>query len=275
MSPDGIGNSAGVGHVSPSLAAAGVEGRAAFELKMPVDEATGAAIQSWAAERMAPDPHGDPDDGGSYRTTSLYLDTPELDVYNRTPGHRRRKFRIRRYGLTTLVYLERKTKGGERVSKRRTAIAESDVGTLQRPEGSEAWPGFWFHRRVLLRRLQPAALVTYRRTAFVGAAADGPVRLTLDREIRGVVTDRWSLVPPLATGSRAPRGQPVSPEWGCSLLPGVVVLELKFVDYLPAAFKELIATFRLNPGRVSKYRVCREAWSAARTSGANPGDRRA
>ena len=54
-----------------------------FELKFLVTEAVAARVAEWAARHLAPDPHagGSREDG--YRVTSLYLDTPGLDVYHR------------------------------------------------------------------------------------------------------------------------------------------------------------------------------------------------
>lgn len=43
------------------------------------------------------------------------------------------------------------------------------------------------------------------------------------------------------------------------LLPGRVIVEMKFLDALPHLFREALATFRLNPVSVSKYRLCRDA----------------
>jgi hypothetical protein len=106
------------------------------------------------------------------------------------------------------------------------------------------WPGHWFHTRLIERRLGPACRVAYQRTAFVGACAAGPLRLTLDRRIRGVLTNEWGLAP--VDGGRA-------------VLAGRVVLELKFHAALPGPFKELVWEMMLAPGAVSKYRLCREA----------------
>src|SRR5262249_32058705 len=180
-----------------------------------------------------------------YRTTSLYFDTPELDVYHRTPSYRRRKFRVRRYGATPGFFLERKSKWGDRVEKRRTPVPEEELALLAHPMSIVTWPGHWFHRRLLLRRLRPACQIVYQRTAYVGSCAEGPLRLTLDRRLHGVLTEEWNLTPF---------------EGGLPLLTGRVILELKFRAALPMPFKEVVASLRLSPHTVSKYRLCREAW---------------
>jgi hypothetical protein len=230
---------------SPSLAESANGGGSAYELKFLIDEARAREAEAWAAARLAPDPHGDPARGGAYHTTTLYLDTPALDVYHRRPSFKRSKHRLRRYGAEPRVYLERKKKVGDRVRKQRTAIPDGELPLLADALAVPAWPGHWFHRRLLDRGLRPAALVVYERTAFVGASAEGPFRLTLDRQLRGSLAGAWAVPPD---------------EGGRPLLTGRVILEFKFRSALPAPFKELVQAMRLNPGPVSKYRSCVSAW---------------
>jgi hypothetical protein len=233
-----------VGFESPSLCASAGEAPA-HELKFLLEEARAQEVEAWARRRLALDPHGDPALGGAYRTTSLYCDTPELDVYHRTPSYKRRKYRLRRYGPAPWAFLERKSKWGDRVAKRRTAVAEADLALLGHPMSLVNWPGHWFHLQLWERRLQPACRIAYQRTAYVGSCAEGPLRLTLDRRAYGILTGEWTVAPF---------------EGGRLRLTGCVILEFKFRSALPALFKELIAGLRLSPCAVSKYRLCREAW---------------
>jgi hypothetical protein len=233
-----------VGFESPSLYAPGGEGPA-YELKFLLDEAQAQAVEAWALRRLALDPHGDPALGGAYRTTSLYCDTPELDVYHRSPSYRRRKFRVRRYGSAPKIFLERKSKWDDRVEKRRTPVPEEELALLAHPMALVSWTGYWFLRRLRLRRLFPACRIVYQRTAYVGMCAEGPLRLTLDRRAHGILTGDWSLAPF---------------QGGLPLLTGQVILELKFRSALPVPFKELVRNLRLCPSTVSKYRLCRAAW---------------
>jgi hypothetical protein len=232
------------GFASPSLAAADAEGPA-FELKFLLDEARAQEVEVWARVRLALDPHGDPALGGAYLTTSLYFDTPGLDVYHRSPGYKRRKFRLRRYGAAPWAFLERKSKWGDRVRKRRTPLPDEELALLAHPMSVVTWPGHWFHRSLLARRLVPACRVSYQRTAYVGACAAGPLRLTLDRRVRGASASDWGLAPP---------------EGALPLLRGQAILELKFHSALPGPFRELVEGMRLSPSGVSKYRRGREAW---------------
>lgn len=230
---------------SPSLVLG--QRQRAYELKFVLDDNRTAMVQQWADIRLAPDPHGDPALHGAYRTTTLYCDTPELDVFHRADSYRRRKFRVRRYGLMSGVYLERKTKAGDRVQKRRSLVASHELELLAQPMSLETWPGHWFHQQLHLQRLRPSCLITYLRTACVGSCPEGPLRLTLDRDLRGLLCDQWSLTPF---------------HGGLPFLAGQVILELKFRGALPMPFKELLSILRLNPLMVSKYRLCREVWGA-------------
>jgi hypothetical protein len=230
---------------SPSLAAPTAAIGPAFELKFLLDESGAQRVEAWAHAILAFDPHGDPARCGAYLTTSLYCDTPELDVYYRSPSYRRRKFRARRYGNAPWIYLERKSKRGDRVAKRRTPIGEEELTPLGLPMSLVTWPGHWFHRSVVARRLGPACRIAYERTAYVGTCSEGPLRLTLDRRLRGMLAEGWNLGPF---------------EGGLPLLASRVILELKFCSALPLPFKQLIQELSLAPSPVSKYRLCREAW---------------
>jgi len=230
---------------SPSLSTKSAGAGPAFELKFLLTEHQAQQVEEWARRGLTLDPHGDPSLDGAYQTTSLYFDTPQLDVYHRAPSYKRRKFRVRRYGAAPWTFLERKSKWGDRVAKRRVAIADEELVQLTRPMSLVNWPGHWFHRSLFMRRLQPACLIAYQRLAYFGSCPEGPLRLTLDRRVRGVLCADWHVGPFDA---------------GVPLLSEQVILELKFRAALPTPFKELVHDQRLTPAAVSKYRRCREAW---------------
>jgi hypothetical protein len=234
--------------LSPSLVNGSTGGASdgdAYELKFHLPARTADQVEAWARQRLAPDPHGE---AGLYLTTTLYCDTPRLDVYHRSPGFRRSKFRVRRYEQGEPIFLERKRRRGDRVRKRRDAVPLADVPLLGGSDISLDWPGLWFFRQVRFRDLRPACRIAYRRTAFQGASPLGPVRLTLDRDVIGVPAQQWDL-------------SAVGP--GRALLPGAVVMEMKFRTTLPPLFHELLGQLPPTLGRISKYRLCVEAWGLA------------
>ena len=234
--------------LSPSLVNPSVTGPEevdAFELKFHLPEASAGSVEAWARRRLTPDPHGEE---GAYLTTSLYCDTARLDVYHRSPGYRRSKFRLRRYESTDRVYLERKRRKGDRVRKQRDVIGVGEVAVLSGGDVPPDWPGLWFFQQTRFRELRPACRIAYQRTAFQGTSSSGPVRLTLDRGVVGAPACDWSVSPV---------------EEGKPLLPGGVVMEMKFRASLPPLFRELLEQLPPTLGRISKYRLCVEAWGLA------------
>jgi hypothetical protein len=209
----------------------------ASEVKFLVDPATAARIRDWARARLEPDPFGEGPFADQYRTTSLYFDTPEFDVFNRRGSYGRSKYRIRRYDGQPVAFLERKLRRGTRLCKRRSKVPLDQLARLDEPIVGP-WAGTWFERRLIVRRLHPICQISYSRLARVGMRDSGPIRLTIDEDIR---------VQPATTAAFDGYG-------GVPALPQKMVLELKYRDTLPAIFRQLVEEFALTPRRASKYR---------------------
>ena len=229
-------------HMTPSFSTRDVRTRA-FELKFLVEGDTGARVLQAARASLAPDPHGSGLTGDQYRTTTLYFDTAELDVYHRRGSYRRAKFRVRRYGGGEVVFLERKLRTADVLSKRRTRIPLEDLPQLSESSLDAGWPGQWFRDRVQVRKLSTACQVSYLRTARVGMTESGPMRLTVDDDIGATPADSLAF-----RGDRA--STPVTDR---------TIVEMKFAGTMPALFKRLVEDFVLEPARVSKYRLGVEA----------------
>jgi len=213
----------------------------ASEIKFQVPEFAGEEILNWARSRLLPDPNASEDgQNGSYQITSLYFDTQGYDVYHRNGSFARSKYRIRRYGPSKVVFLERKLKTGGLVSKRRAAVGVAELERLQENEPDASWPGFWYHQRLLARQLRPICQITYRRIALVALTQYGPVRLTLDRSIQAVPLNSVGF-------------NDLSP--GVPLSDDRVIVEFKFRMDMPALFKDLVEQFAMLPKRISKYRL--------------------
>lgn len=232
----------GVSSLSPSLRAALPASPPAYEMKFVLTPDQIDDVIAWANWRLGPDPHGDPNLGGAYHTTTLYLDTAADDVRHRRGWHRRRKLRVRRYGDAGWVFVEKKAKRSGQVSKERSRVLLPELSRFA--AGGSACPGAWFADVANLRGLGPSAVVSYERVAFLGPSADGPIRLTLDRNLAFARASDWSLA---GDGPALP------------FLVGRALLELKYQTTLPMAFKELIAEMRLTPRPASKYRLGRAA----------------
>ena len=104
----------------------------------------------------------------------------------------------------------------------------------------QGWGGYWFHRRLLARRLAPVCQITYGRTARVAMSPYGPIRLTLDENLLAIPANRMAFR---------------SEEQGTRLLENQCIVEMKFRFEMPLIFKLLAEEFGLNPQPVSKYRL--------------------
>jgi hypothetical protein len=212
----------------------------AAETKFLVTPVQADHIRQWARSRLLADPNATGETGDTYTTTSLYFDTPQFDMLRRHGSYGRCKYRIRRYGASEAVFLERKLKVQGLVSKRRTIVPIEEVSLLEQSEPLKRWAGYWFHRRLLHRGFGCVWQISYFRTARVAPSKMGSIRMTLDSNVRVLPLDSPVFHAPGA-------GIPVAETRS--------ILELKYFHSLPALFKELIGEFRLVPHPVSKYRL--------------------
>lgn len=219
----------------------------AYELKFILPETQVEGVINWARAHLSADPHAAQFADETYSIHSVYLDTPDLAVYRRRPGFQNSKFRLRRYGAEETIYLEEKRKSEGWVSKVRTGITERELDLLQAATVPAGWTGAWFREALWERRLVPCCHVAYRRLAREGKTPDGPVRLTLDREIR--CSDASGLLP-------ARDFQPHLP------IP-ITLLELKYRNEFPPLFQNLVHRFDLRPASASKYQRAAETCGRA------------
>ncbi len=215
----------------------------ASELKFLVSPALADQIRGWARAHLAPDPYADCESGDGYRITSLYFDTERFDVFHRRGSYGRSKLRIRRYGQGEVVFLERKLKTRGLLTKRRSIVKLDQLERLTELEACQDWAGYWFQRRLLARELNPVCQISYSRTARVAMTDYGPIRLTLDANLRALPSAGMSF-----------REQEATP-----ILNDQIILELKFRYGMPALFKYFVEEFALTPGAFSKYRLAAAA----------------
>jgi hypothetical protein len=224
----------------------------AFELKFQLDEAQAREVARWAQQHLHLDPHGLPELGNAYRVHGLYFDTPALDVFHRSSGYKKKKYRLRRYGANAHVFLEQKRKSAGRVAKRRVQVEEAELQRLRQEPIDPAWSGSWFQRRISVRKLAPSCSISYQRQAYFGQNGEGPLRLTLDRNLRSQLAEGWTV-------AEVAEGTP--------MLTDQVLLELKFRRHLPAVFKALMQDLSLTPGSLSKYRLAVQTLGLASLNG--------
>lgn len=222
----------------------------AAEIKFLVTLPQAEQIRAWSRLHLQPDPNASSAAGDGYQITSLYFDTEKFDVFHRKGSFGRSKYRIRRYGPNETAFLERKLKTRGLVSKRRSTVQISELERLAAGEADLRWTGFWYHRRLLARRLRPVCQITYSRTARVSMTPAGPIRLTMDDAVKAVSLD--------GLGFR-------NLHEGVTLAENQVIIEMKYRQETPVLFKQLINEFSLTPQAVSKYRLAAAALGLVKT----------
>ena len=211
----------------------------AREIKFVVDAARGPEIQAWMRANLAPDEFGSGPERDQFETSSLYFETGQFDVFHRRGSYGKSKYRVRRYGTSPIMFLERKFRTDRVLIKRRTTAALDDFRRIELHQPDPEWYGYWFHRRLLARRLKPLVQVSYVRTARLGSSPHGKVRMTLDTDLR---------VLPLPDGA-------FLPGVGLPLMENSNIIEIKYCVTLPPILREVISQFSLSTQPVSKYRA--------------------
>lgn len=190
-----------------------------------------------------------PDEEG-YLVSSIYFD----DMYHsaveeKIAGTRfRKKFRIRSYELNNqLIRLECKSKYNEYISKTSAKLSleeynrimNGNYDNLIKREEQVCKELFCYNRTKLLK---PVVVVEYRREAYISPL--GNVRITFDKEISS------------STGTL----DMFSPNYHTSkVLPDdIMVLEVKYDDYIPSHILSILQTAMTDRCAISKYVMCRE-----------------
>jgi len=221
-----------------------------YEIKYLMQESDIPDFRHRLQERMLADSHQKNNE--STRVSSLYYDTKDLRCYwEKIEGLRfRRKLRIRIYGEPfsinddSLAFVEIKQRVNRVTQKRRIPLSYADARILcdkrENPEHANARPEFV--NEILsfseTLNLQPTAITSYHREAFIGTDADNGVRVTIDHRVRGRNKDFY-----LGADST---NQFIIP-------PHLAIVELKANDRVPSWFTDLAAQQNLSTVRISKY----------------------
>ncbi|MBQ7588939.1 MAG: polyphosphate polymerase domain-containing protein [Lachnospiraceae bacterium] len=192
-----------------------------------------------------PDPHAK---DGVYEIRSLYFDNiNDKALTEKVNGiNRREKFRIRYYnGDTGFIHLEKKSKIVNLCNKQSALITaeeaqrivDNDLGWMMesdRPLVRE------LYTKMRGQGLKPKTIVDYTRDPYI--FGPGNVRVTLDYNIRTGMGCTDFLNPKCVT---VPAGDPV------------VILEVKWDEYLPDIIRDIIQLKNRRTGGFSKYAACR------------------
>ena len=216
------------------------------EIKHEISAADKAAICASMRAVARPDPHAGPD--GCYLIRSLYFDTPaDKALREKLDGvSEREKFRIRFYnGDPSVMHLEKKVKRGGLGYKVSAPITAEEAQRIV--DGDTNWMAVSgrgliveLYAKMKSEGLRPKTIVDYTRTPFV--YGPGNVRVTIDENIRTGLGCTDFLNPSCVT---VPAGEPV------------ILLEVKWDDYLPAVIRRAVAVKSRRGAAFSKYQTCR------------------
>lgn len=216
------------------------------EIKHEISAADKAAICASMRAVARPDPHAGPD--GRYLIRSLYFDTPaDKALREKLDGvSEREKFRIRFYnGDPSVMHLEKKVKRGGLGCKVSAPITAEEAQRIV--DGDTNWMAVSgrgliveLYAKMKSEGLRPKTIVDYTRTPFV--YGPGNVRVTIDENIRTGLGCTDFLNPRCVT---VPAGEPV------------ILLEVKWNDYLPAVIRRAVAVKSRRGAAFSKYQTCR------------------
>lgn len=222
--------------------------RLRHEIKYYINDSVYHTLRSRLKTVAGADPHMKEEDG--YLISSLYFD----DVYHSAMNEKqagicfRKKYRLRCYNRQDgRINLECKHKYGEYISKDSMAVSRGEYDALLAGnydvllEHSDT-VGREVYALHHARLLKPVVVVEYLREAYI--LAQGNVRITFDKEISASVGD-YDMFSPYYEVRKV-------------LEPGIMVLEVKFDDYLPDMIFQILKTAMTNKCAISKYVMCRE-----------------
>lgn len=221
--------------------------RLRHEIKYYINKSVYHTLRTRLNTVAGPDPNMTDPEG--YLISSLYFD----DVYHsameeKNSGNQfRKKFRLRCYDRSDrVIKLECKRKYAEYISKDSLSVTRAEYDAILREDydfllskpalGRELYA---LHSRNLLK---PTVAVEYLREAYV--MRQGNVRITFDKDISASVGEFDMFSQRYETRH--------------VLEPGVMVLEVKYDDYLPDSVYQILKTAMTEKCAISKYVMCRD-----------------
>lgn len=193
----------------------------------------------------------DPNAGadGRYHIRSLYFDNDDDKALREKiyglPN--REKFRIRLYnGNEDIIRLEKKSKINGLCNKKSELLTAEQAERIM--EGDTEWMRdspepliVEFYSKMRWQRLKPRTIVDYWREAYIYPY--GNVRVTFDSEVRTGLYSTGLFERELPT------------LYVCD--PGMLLLEVKYDNFLPDIMRDLIQTNTRHTEAYSKYAACR------------------
>jgi len=255
------------------------------EYKYLIDEYTAALVRERIRPFCEPDPHAARQPDGRYTIDSLYLDTPNRDLFqaNLVERHDRFKLRVRTYpphlpmsreaeaplpraaARPAPVFFEVKRRVGDVISKSRGRVARqhwrhvfeaADLGPVE-PAQRPAVERFLALSHAI--GAHPITLVRYEREPWV-STIDHYARVTFDRRIRSLPMGDLSLEVPSHPHRDAWRHMDHAGLQKVEDGRSATILELKFTRAVPSWLVGLVRSLDLRRSSFSKYGTSIRAW---------------
>ncbi|RBW70136.1 polyphosphate polymerase domain-containing protein [Bacillus taeanensis] len=222
----------------------GVKGRR--ELKHEMTKMDCFLLRNKLKHYMQSDPHAKND--GKYLIRSVYFDNfdNKVLIQKKEGLYERDKFRVRLYDYNTnYINLEKKSKRNNLTYKQKCALTADEYERIR--QGDIKW--MENDSRLLLQelfiqmtifQLKPLTVVDYEREVFIFEY--GNVRVTFDSSIKTSFRNNDVLNPNLPM---------------VETNPDIVILEVKFDEFLPDVIKHLLQIHDRRKGTYSKYQISR------------------
>lgn len=218
------------------------------EIKYAISNLDYTYLRSRLAVLMGVDQNAGP--RGDYQIRSVYFDDYEdSSFYEKMSGEfGRKKYRIRIYNNSdALIRLELKEKFDRYITKSSRVISRDlyqcimgNKMNLALVKDDEFLLKFYLATKMVC--LEPKVITDYTREPYIYPW--GNVRITFDKNLRAAtnttdIFDRNAI-------------------YGAPLLPGSLIMEVKYDDYLPAFIHKGLRLVRHQHMALSKYTICRE-----------------
>ena len=188
------------------------------------------------------------DSDGSYFVRSLYFDDYCNHAYNEklSGAFKRSKYRIRVYNHSeSTVHLEKKSKLGPCNHKQTAALTKAEVYQILEGNYSfllESCNNLLkvFYYECVSNFMRPRVIVDYEREPFIMEAGD--VRVTFDKNVRAGGEGFDIFNREMSTLE--------------ILDPGLLIMEVKFTEFLPSVVRRILPIPTVQSETVSKYILC-------------------
>ncbi|WP_312109032.1 polyphosphate polymerase domain-containing protein [Brevibacillus reuszeri] len=218
-----------------------------YELKHEITKMDCFLLRHNLARIMKPDPHAKAD--GKYVIRSVYFDNlDEKIVTQKKEGYYRRdKYRVRLYDYNTdFIHLEKKSKVDNLCQKQKCRIFADEYERMRHRDidwmkSDERELIRELYVQMTLYQLKPITIVDYEREVFIYEY--GNVRVTFDSAIKTSFRNNDLLNPDVVMVD--------------ILEPNMVVLEVKYDEYLPDIIKKMLQVTDRRKSAFSKYQMSR------------------